>query len=61
MKTIRDESVLAAAAGLARSSPDLERFAADLRAIPRPPEPWDPANEPEHGLHDDRLDADQAD
>ena len=27
--------------------PDLEHFGAELRAIPRPPEPWDPADEPE--------------
>ncbi len=47
VKTIRDESVLDAAIELAASSPDLEHFAADLRAVPRPPEPWDPADEPD--------------
>jgi hypothetical protein len=47
VKSIRDESVLDDAIELAASSPDLEHFAADLRAIPRPPEPWDPADEPE--------------
>jgi hypothetical protein len=50
VKTIRDESVLDAAIELAASSPDLEHFAADLRAIPRPPEPWDPADEPEPNM-----------
>lgn len=47
VKTIRDESVLDAAVDLAASSPDLEHFATALRAMPRPPEPWDPADEPE--------------
>jgi hypothetical protein len=47
VKAIRDESVLDAAIELAASSPDMEHFAAELRAIPRPPEPWDPADEPE--------------
>jgi hypothetical protein len=46
VKTIRDESVLDAAVELAASSPDLEHFEKELRAIPRPPEPWDPADEP---------------
>ena len=32
---------------LAASCSDLGRFEAELRAIPRPPEPWDPADEPE--------------
>jgi hypothetical protein len=54
VKTIRDESVLEAAIRLAASSPDLEPFAADLRAIPRPPEPWDPADEPEPGPDEPR-------
>jgi hypothetical protein len=47
VKTLCDVSVLDAAIELAASSPDLEHFAAELRAIPRPPEPWDPADEPE--------------
>src|SRR5437764_13601771 len=47
VKSIRDESVLHAAFDLAVSSPDLEGFGAELRAIPRPPEPWDPPDEPE--------------
>jgi hypothetical protein len=47
VRSIRDESVLDATVDLAVSSPDLERFGAELRAIPRPPEPWDPADEPE--------------
>ncbi len=54
VKTIRDGSVLGAAFNLAASSPDLEHFAADLRAIPRPPEPWDPADEPEPGPDESR-------
>lgn len=49
VKAIRDESVLDAAIELAASRPDLGHFATDLRAIPRPPEPWDPADEPEPG------------
>jgi hypothetical protein len=44
-RSIYDDDVLETAMGLAASSPDLERFAADLRAIPRPPEPWDPAED----------------
>ena len=47
VRSIRDKSVLDAAHDLAISSPDLERFGAELQAIPRPPEPWDPADEPE--------------
>src|SRR5271157_3600353 len=47
VKSIFDETVLDAAIELAVSSPDLERFRAELRAIPRPPEPWDPADERE--------------
>jgi hypothetical protein len=47
VKSIFDETVLDAAIELAVSSPDLERFGAELRAIPRPPEPWDPADERE--------------
>lgn len=47
VKTIRDESVLDTAIDLAASSPDIGTFAAELRAVPRPPEPWDPADEPE--------------
>lgn len=45
VRSILDESVLDAAVDLATSSPDLEHFAAALRAIPRPPEPWDPTDE----------------
>src|SRR5262245_39067620 len=44
---LRDELVLAAAIELAASRPDLGRFGAELRAIPRPPEPWDSTDEPE--------------
>ena len=47
VRSILDESVLDAANQLAAFSPDLDHFAAELRAIPRPPEPWDPADEPE--------------
>ncbi len=47
VRSILDESVLDAAIQLAAFSPDLDHFAAELRAIPRPPEPWDPADEPE--------------
>jgi hypothetical protein len=47
VRSILDEDVLDTAVGLAASSPDLEHFATDLRAIPRPPEPWDPADEPD--------------
>jgi len=47
VKAILDESVLDAVVALAAASPDLEHFGAELRAIPRPPEPWDPADEPE--------------
>jgi len=32
---------------LSTSCLDLEHFQAGMRAIPRPPEPWDPADEPE--------------
>jgi hypothetical protein len=46
VRSILDESVLDAAVDLAASSPDLEHFTAALRAVPRPPEPWDPADEP---------------
>ncbi|HZW30631.1 MAG TPA: hypothetical protein VFF52_07995 [Isosphaeraceae bacterium] len=46
VRSILDETVLDAAIDLAASSPDVERFGAELRAIPRPPEPWDPADEP---------------
>ena len=42
-----DETVLDAVVELAASSPVLEHFGAGVRAIPRPPEPWDPADEPE--------------
>ena len=47
VRSILDETVLDAVVGLAASSPDLEHFGAGVRAIPRPPEPWDPADEPE--------------
>jgi len=47
VKAILDETVLDAVVELAAASPDLEHFGAELRAIPRPPEPWDPADEPE--------------
>jgi hypothetical protein len=47
VKSILDETVLDAAIELAVSSQDLEQFQAELKAIPRPPEPWDPADEPE--------------
>ena len=47
VKSILDETVLDAAIELAASCPDMEHFQAELRAIPRPPEPWDPADEPE--------------
>ena len=47
LRSIRDETVLDAAVELAASCTDLEHFGAELRAIPRPPEPWDRADEPE--------------
>ncbi len=47
VRSILDEAVLDAALDLAMSSPDLEHFGADLRAVPRPPEPWDPTEERE--------------
>jgi len=47
VKSILDESVLDAVIELAAFSPDLDHFGAALRAVPRPPEPWDPADEPE--------------
>ena len=47
VKSILDESVPDAVVELAASCPDLEHFGVELRAIPRPPEPWDPADEPE--------------
>jgi hypothetical protein len=47
VRSILDESVLDAAIELAAFSSDRDHFAAELRAIPRPPEPWDPADEPE--------------
>ena len=47
VKSILDETVLDAAHKLAVSCSNLEQFGAQLRAIPRPPEPWDPADEPE--------------
>jgi hypothetical protein len=47
VRSILDKTVLGAAAKLAASCADLEQFRAELHAIPRPPEPWDPADEPE--------------
>jgi hypothetical protein len=47
VRSILDETVLDAALDLAMFSSDLEQFGTELRAIPRPPEPWDPADEPE--------------
>jgi hypothetical protein len=47
VRSILDETVLDAVVELAASNPDLEHFQAEMRAIPRPPEPWDPADEPE--------------
>ena len=47
VRPILDESVPDTVMELSLSSPDLEHFAAEMRAIPRPPEPWDPADEPE--------------
>jgi hypothetical protein len=47
LKSILDETVLDATIELAASCSDLRSFEAELRAIPRPPEPWDPADEPE--------------
>jgi len=47
VRSILDETVLDAVNQLAALSPDLEHFGAEMRAVPRPPEPWDPADEPE--------------
>jgi hypothetical protein len=47
VKSILDETVLDAATQLAAACSNVDQFAAELRAIPRPPEPWDPADEPE--------------
>jgi hypothetical protein len=47
VRSILDKTVLGAALELAAFSPDLEQFGAELQAIPRPPEPWDPADGPE--------------
>jgi hypothetical protein len=47
VRAILDEGVLDAVMGLAVSCSDLEQFQAETRAIPRPPEPWDPADEPD--------------
>jgi len=47
VRSILDESVLDAVIELAAFSPDLDHFGAALRVVPRPPEPWDPADEPE--------------
>jgi hypothetical protein len=47
VRSILDETVLDAALDLATSSTDLEHFGAELRAVPRPPEPWHPTDERE--------------
>lgn len=47
VRSILGETVLDAALDLAMASPDLERFGAELRTVPRPPEPWDPTEESE--------------
>jgi hypothetical protein len=47
VRSIRDETVLDAGVELAASCTDFDQFGAELRAIPRPPEPWDPADEPD--------------
>jgi hypothetical protein len=47
VRSILDETVLDAAVDLATFSPDLEHFGAELRAVPRPPVPWDPTEERE--------------
>ncbi len=47
VRSILDETVLDAVVELSTSCPDLEHFQVEMRAIPRPPEPWDPADEPE--------------
>ncbi len=47
VKSILDETVLDAAIKLAAACANVEQFGAELRAIPRPPEPWDPADEPD--------------
>ncbi len=47
VRSILDETVLDAAVDLASFSPNLEHFQAELRAIPRPREPWDPPDAPE--------------
>ena len=47
VRSILDESVLDAPMDLATFSPDLEHFGAELRAVPRPAEPWDPTEETE--------------
>jgi hypothetical protein len=47
VRSILDETVLDAAVDLAMVSPDLEHFGAELRAVPRPPEPWDPTEDRE--------------
>ena len=43
VRSILDESVLDSVMELAAFSPDLKHFQAEMRAIPRPPQPWDPA------------------
>lgn len=48
VRSILDESVLDSVMELAAFSPDdLKHFQAEMRAIPRPPEPWDPADQSE--------------
>ena len=60
VRSILDESVLDSVMELAAFSPDdLKHFQAEMRAIPRPPEPWDPADQPEPSVEkrgDDRRD-----
>jgi hypothetical protein len=47
VKSILDETVLDSVIDLAVACSSVEQFGAELRAIPRPPEPWDPADEPD--------------
>ena len=60
VRSILDETVLDAAIDLATFCPDLVQFRAELRAIPRPPEPWDPADEPEPNAEQPRDDGREA-
>jgi hypothetical protein len=47
VKSILDETVLDATTRFAAACANVEQFATELRAIPRLPEPLDPADEPE--------------